>query len=172
LVKKTVCSIIIFVLLFATVPGNCEPFLMTRQNFSFQFAYAALLCKTDHIDYFVNDYMITHKSDSGTSLEISIPPANSSVCLYFSPNGINMKEIIVFCKGAVDDKTGDNFVLLLWELCYTTGAYATMEEAQDFLNELGIYFEDGRAGFLDRNGKRYSWVLNNNAGFIFSIQPL
>ena len=83
-----------------------------------------------------------------------------------------MKEIIVFCKGAADDKTGDNFVLLLWELCYTTGAYATMEEAQDFLNELGVYFEDGRAGFLDRNGKRYSWVLNNYAGFIFSIQPL
>lgn len=170
--KKLACAIIAVLLSFSVIPAFCDAPLMSLNDFSNQFALATVLYKTDHANYFLGDYSRAYVDEAGSSLEIEVPTANSIVCLYFPYNSDQINEIILFCKGGGDGTVSKNGLFLLYELCYATGAFDKTLDASDFLSELGLDFSRWGAGSLDRNGKRYSWVLNNDAGFIFSIEPL
>lgn len=170
--KKLACAIIAVLLSFSAIPALCDAPLMSLNDFSNQFALATVLYKTDHANYFLGDYMRSYIDEAGSSIEIDVPTANSVVCLYFPYNSDQINEIILFCKGGGDGTVSKNGLFLLYELCYATGAFDKTLEADDFLLEMGLDFSRWGAGSLDRNGKRYSWVLNNDAGLVFSIQPL
>lgn len=170
--KRLFCASIAVLLFLSTVPAFCDTSLTTRQDFSYQFALATVLYKTNHADYFISDYIKSYHYDSGGSLEIQIPSANSVICLYFPNNWDQVSEIILFSKGGSDSSISENFVFLLYELGYATGAFEKAKDAHSFITELGVDFDRWGAGSLERNGKRYSWVLNNDAGFILSIQPI
>ena len=168
--KKLFCLVLVFVLSFSATPSICESFLMSLYDFSTKFAEATIFYKTNHADYFVRENMKAIVDKSGSTLEIEVTTANSSIFLYFPPETKNISEIIVICQGGSD--FAQDLILLLYELCYATGAFDAVKDTFDFTSEMGLDFQDGKAGYLDRNNKRYSWLLNYSTGFIFTIQPI
>ena len=171
--KKLLCFIIIIVCTFSAIPSSCESFLMSLHDFSTKFSEATILHKTNHAFYFVKENMTSYVDEAGSSLEIRFPIANCTMCLYLPYNDDYIKEIIVISQGGQDSETAKEFLFLLRELCYATGAYTWPEEWSSFsLSDLGVGFNNWNAGFFDRNSRRYSWILNNDVGFIFTIQPL